>query len=411
MVHPLVPLKSNKSSQSYIMKKFSSLDSPFRSFWQAGYECADHLNRHGDRVNIHKETGPDVLVNEDYSALIPFHLLTVREGICWNEVEKQPGMYDWTEVTERITAAKKHGIQQIWDICHFGYPNDLSPLQPHFAKRFADICRAFAQLWRSLTDDTLIITPINEISFISWLGGEIGQSVPYTRGYGFQVKYELVKAAIAGINAIWDIDPQARILHTEPLVHIFPSDSKPETLEEVERVNDIQFETLDMLAGRKCPELGGDLKYLDMIGLDFYYNNQWVHFGSRIQWEAPKDPRWKPLSELFEFVYERYKRPLVLSETSHLGIGRGEWILEIGEECKKAIDKGVPLWGACLYPIIDRPDWDNLSHYHNSGFWDLEISQGNPPRRILCEHYAKDLLKAQELINTKEHIKIKTSAA
>ncbi|MES2732423.1 MAG: amine oxidase [Bacteroidota bacterium] len=367
----------------------------FRSFWQAGFECADHLNCHGDRVNILKETFHDVLAEEDYARLIPLNLLTVREGICWNTVEKIPGQYDWSEVINRIEAGKEAGIQQIWDICHFGYPDDLSPFQPRFAERFANICRAFAVLWRSLSDETLIVTPINEISFISWLGGEIKQTVPYTQGLGFEVKRALVKACIAGMEAIWEVDPEARFLHTEPLIYVLPGDDQPQTLAEVAAINEDRFQALDMLAGKLHPELGGKPEYLDIIGLDFYYNNQWIHFGSRVQWEAPQDPRWIPLSQLLKQVYDRYNRPLVLAETSHLGIGRGEWVREIGQECQQALAEGVDLWGVCLYPIIDRPDWDNLSHYHNSGLWDVILKPGFPSERVLCEHYAKDLLMAQ----------------
>lgn len=387
-------------SQDSRMKKVSNTNQLFRSFWQAGYECADHLNCHGDRVNILKETYHDVLVEEDYANLLPLNLRTVREGICWNEVEKIPGQYDWKEVTNRILAGQKYGIQQIWDICHFGYPDYLSPLQPRFAERFVDVCRAFAKLWRSLTDEPLMVTPINEISFISWLGGDIKQTVPYTRGMGFEVKYELVKASIVGMKAILEIDPAARFLHTEPLIYLFPGDENQSTIDEVARINEERFQVLDMLAGRLHPELGGSLELLDIVGLDFYYNNQWVHFGSRIQWEEPRDPRWKPVSELVKEVYERYGRPVVISETSHLGIGRGEWILEIGQECQKAIADGVELLGVCMYPIIDRPDWDNLTHYHNSALWELELIPGQPSRRYLCEHYAKDLLTAQQLLQT-----------
>ncbi len=377
------------------MNTISKKQPLFRSFWQAGYECADHLNRHGDRVNILKETFHDVLVEEDYARLIPLNLFTVREGICWNAVEKSPGKYDWTEVTHRIKAGQQYGIQQIWDIFHFGYPDDLSPLHPRFTERFANVCRDFARLWRSLTDETLIVTPVNEISFISWLGGDIKQTVPYTHGLGLEVKKELVRAGIAGMEAIWEVDPQARFLHTEPLIYVFPGDNNPQTLAEVARINEDRFQALDMLAGRLYPELGGKPEYLDIIGLDFYYNNQWVHFGSRIQWEAPQDPRWMPLSQLLKQFYERYDRPLVVSETSHLGIGRGEWIREIGEECQQALEDGIDLLGVCMYPIIDRPDWDNLTHYHNSALWELEMKPGVPSMRILCEHYAKDLLIAQ----------------
>lgn len=370
----------------------------FRSFWQAGYECADHLNGHGDRVNILQETFHDVLVREDYERLLPFNLLTVREGICWNTVEKKPGIYDWSDVVRRIEAGKEYGIQQIWDICHFGYPDDLSPLQPRFVERFANICRAFAQLWRSLTDETLIVTPVNEMSFISWLGGEVGSTVPYTRGLGFDVKRELVKACIAGIEAILSVDPQARFLHTEPLIYVFPGNDNPATLAEVAHINEVRFQALDMLAGKLLPELGGKPSYIDIIGLDFYYNSQWEHHGSRIQWEVPQDPRWIPVGTLLQQVYDRYQRPMVLAETSHLGIGRGEWILEIAQECQKALEAGVDLQGVCMYPIIDRPDWENLSDYHNSGLWDVIVQSGLPSERVLCEHYAKDLLEAQEML-------------
>lgn len=378
------------------MDKFVKTDSLFRSFWQAGFECADHLNCHGDRIDLLEETAHHILADEDYTALKPFNIQTVREGIRWNKVEKKPGVYDWSEVIRRIEAGKRHGIQQSWDMCHFGFPNDLSPLQPQFAERLAALCRAFTNMWYTHTNQSLIVTPINEISFLSWLGGEVKGTLPYTVGQGFELKYELVKAAITAIEAIWDVDPQARIFHTEPLVYILPWSDEPEMVEQARRANEIQFQTLDMLAGRLCPELGGKIEYLDVVGLNYYYDNQWEHQRTRIRWEEPRDPRWKPLSVLLQEVYQRYGRPISISETSHLGVGRGEWIVEIAQECRKAIDMGVDLHGVCLYPIIDRPDWDDLGKYHNSGLWDLEITRGQLPKRILCEQYAKDLLMAQQ---------------
>ena len=368
----------------------------FQSFWQAGFECADHLNVHGDRVDLLEVTGHDVLVEKDYAALRQFNISTVREGIRWNKVEKRPGMYDWSEVSDRIEAGKKLGVQQIWDICHFGFPDDLSPLQPHFAERLASVAESFTDLWHNLTDAPLIITPINEISFLSWLGGERKGTIPYLEGKGWEIKYELVKAAMKVIDAVLKVDPSARILHTEPLVYILPWSDDPQHIKEAARANEIQFQTLDMFAGTLCPELGGGDKYTDIIGLNFYYNNQWEHQRERIRWEEPRDPRWKPLNILLQEVYGRYKKPMCISETSHLGVGRGEWIREIASECRLALEAGVDLNGICLYPVIDRPDWDDLSRYHNSALWDMSIEQGKLPERILCEDYAKDLLIAQK---------------
>jgi hypothetical protein len=49
----------------------------------------------------------------------------------------------------------------------------------------------------------------------------------------------------------------------------------------------------------------------------------------------------------------------------------------------------------CLYPIIDRPDWDFQDNWHHAGLWDAELMPDGPPQRILYKPYADELLKAQ----------------
>jgi hypothetical protein len=85
---------------------------------------------------------------------------------------------------------------------------------------------------------------------------------------------------------------------------------------------------------------------------------------------------------------------MVLSETSHFGAGRGRWISEVAEEVQQARAMGVPMEGICIYPIIDRPDWDDPNHWHNSGLWDLQPGEANRLERVLCEDYAGDLRRA-----------------
>ena len=67
-----------------------SADSPFRSFWWGGYECTDQLNCYGERVDFLPLTGHLQLIDEDYAALAPFNIRTVREGIRWAHIEKTP---------------------------------------------------------------------------------------------------------------------------------------------------------------------------------------------------------------------------------------------------------------------------------------------------------------------------------
>jgi hypothetical protein len=69
----------------------------------------------------------------------------------------------------------------------------------------------------------------------------------------------------------------------------------------------------------------------------------------------------------------------------------------IGRECAKLLRAGLPLWGACLYPIVDRPDWDFPDKWHQAGLWDADLSV-SPPARVLHEPSAMALLEAQALL-------------
>lgn len=377
---------------------------PFSSFWMGGYECSDKLNAFGNRVDFLSLTGHLELLHEDYRSLQPFNIKTVREGIRWSQVEKRPYEYDFSTVSYMMDCAEERGIQQIWDICHFGFPDDLTPLHPYFPRRFAALCRAFVEFYRSKNkSNVLIVTPINEVSFLSWLGGDVRGTSPFCVGQGWEVKYRLMKAYLEGVMAMKEIDPGIRILTTEPLISRVPVfNPTDEQVAEAQKIHDYQFQIFEILAGRMCPELGGRPEFIDLLGFNFYYNNQSVVGTWEIlDWKiSNEDPRWRTLSSLFKEMYDRYSRPIVLSETSHPGIHRPQWIKMIGEECLLSLEMGIPLWGICLYPIVDRPDWDDLNLWHRSGLWDEQGKPGNSPKRLLHRPSAYALSGAQSLIHS-----------
>src|SRR5919107_1181038 len=138
------------------------LHNPFRSFWMAGYECTDQLNAFGKRVDFLTTTGHLPMLEEDYKLLKPYNIQTVREGIRWSFVEKKPYEYDFSTVAAMMEIGQANNIQQVWDICHFGFPEDITPLHPMFAKRFTALCKAFVKFFRSQDSESrLIVTPIN----------------------------------------------------------------------------------------------------------------------------------------------------------------------------------------------------------------------------------------------------------
>jgi UDP-galactopyranose mutase len=54
--------------------------------------------------------------------------------------------------------------------------------------------------------------------------------------------------------------------------------------------------------------------------------------------------------------------------------------------------------GICLYPIIDRPDWEDYNHWHNSGLWDLHRNSNGSLTRVLNPEYAAELRCIQKTV-------------
>jgi beta-glucosidase/6-phospho-beta-glucosidase/beta-galactosidase len=374
----------------------------FSSFFIGGYECSDHINRNGERIDMLQATGHRARVEEDYQILLGTTISTVREGICWSRVESKPGQYDFKDVVKRIIAARKFGLQQIWDICHFGYPDDLSPLHPRFTERFVSLCRAFINVYNEYSSQPLTVIPINEISFLSWHSGEVRGTVPFAINSGFDIKYHLCKAAIAGIKAMKEEDPTCCVMMSEPLVKVHPRPGE-EINELITQKDEEQFQAMDLITGRMCPELGGQTDFPDVVGYNYYHNCQWEYQGEPLLWK-PNDERRISLFELLQIGYHRYNKPIVLTETGHFGEDRAEWLQEISEDCFTAIQNGVDLRGICIYPLIDRPDWDDLSSYCQCGLWDINSIT---KERFLHQPYLQAIMDCQNkfsiAINSNAH--------
>src|SRR5438093_9676832 len=116
----------------------------FPSFFLAGFECATPINRHGVRIDPTVATEHDRRVQEDYAALRRLGIRTVREGARWNLIDRG-GRYDFRSLRPFLEAAQRFEITPIWDLFHYGYPEDLDPFSEGFVRRFADYCHAVAR--------------------------------------------------------------------------------------------------------------------------------------------------------------------------------------------------------------------------------------------------------------------------
>jgi beta-glucosidase/6-phospho-beta-glucosidase/beta-galactosidase len=370
----------------------------FDSFWMGGFEAATHINGAGRRLDMLAATQHDRQVDGDYELLKSVGIRTVRDAVRWHLIERD-GQFDFSSLAPMVVAANRHGMQVMWTLLHYGIPDGLDFFSPEFPGRFARFAAEVGRFIQRQTKRIPVYTPINEISFLSWAAGEVGWFWPFAIGHGRELKAQLVRAAVAACDALWSVDRRARVVHVDPLIHIVAPAMQPELSDVAEHYRHSQFESWDMLAGVRSPELGGHPRYLDVMGVNFYYSNQWEHFGERLRWEdTPRDRRWRPFHRMLAEVYDRYRRPLFVAETSHIGVGRPEWLREISAELWSAHEEGIPLEGVCLFPIIDRMDWNDEHHWHNSGLWDLVRSPDGVLERVLHPEYAEELRRSQALL-------------
>src|SRR5215207_5604671 len=168
------------------------------------------------------------------------------------------GRYDFSLVDPLIEAMNAAKILPIWDLCHYGYPDDLEPFAPEFVDRFARYCRASAEYVTARVRGPHFFTPINEITFWGFCGGEWAWAAPFgkTRDERVKLRRVLCEAAIAGVNAIRSVVPDARMVHVEPLIQVVPPKDRPDLADEAENeMRDDACFAWDVLSGRRHSEL------------------------------------------------------------------------------------------------------------------------------------------------------------
>jgi len=339
----------------------------FQSFLMGGFECSTHRRRRGsERLDLIESTRHDEFAEDDYERLSKMGMRTARDGVRWHLIEREPFVYDFSSLENQVRAMQNTGIQIIWDLFHYGYPDDLDIFSPEFIERFAAFAAATAEYLQSETDGKLFICPVNEISFFSWIAGDAAHFYPFERKRGNELKKQLVKATIKSIDAIRAVAPDARFIQTDPAIHVTTRKRDATSRRRAENYRQAQFEAFDMLCGRLKPELGGAPEYLDIIGLNYYFHNQWFYPNRRKI--ARGHELYRPFNEILVEYQRRYNRPILIAETGIEDDERADWFRYVCEQSQIAVDRGVRLEGVCLYPIVNHPGWDDDRHCHN-GLW------------------------------------------
>ncbi len=315
---------------------------------------------------------------------------TAREGLRWHLIEAKCGQYDFSSAGEILDAADRQGVEIIWDLLHFGWPSDIDIFDRCWVERFSDFTSAFSRWMRNREGSPTFVAPINEISFLSWAGGDKGFLNPFATDLGAELKRQLVRGACQASNVLRTELPGVRLVSPEPVIHIVGDPLRPEDCRQAAEYRLSMFEAWDMLCGRAHPDLGGREENLDIIGVNYYDRNQWWNFGGTI---TRFQPEYRPFSEILKEVHQRYQRPMWISETGTEGEDRPKWLRYISDEVRAAMQAGVPIHGICLYPIVNHPGWDDDRHCLN-GLWDYSGLSGE---REIYDPLAQELVRNKSL--------------
>jgi hypothetical protein len=366
-------LRSTRPSLVEPTARVQQTEPLFDDVFLGGFECSCQKLEDGTRLDLLASSGHERFARQDFARLRAAGMSTARDGVSWIHSEPSPGRFDFSRHRRMLRAADAEQAQVIWDLMHFGWPDHVDVLSTSFPERMGRYARAFAEHLASESDALPIVAPINEISYLSWAGGDVRCMNPFAVARGDEMKAQLVLASIHAMEAIWDVLPHARFLQPEPLINIVPSPELPKTWRRVECDNLYQYQAWDMLCGRVWPALGGAPKYLDIIGVNYYPDNQYLLDGTTIH---RGDARYRPFSSMLEETWTRYGRPLLVAETGCEGDARASWLRYMVDECRTGLRAGCELHGIVLYPILDHPGWVDERHCEN-GLWGYADSNGN----------------------------------
>jgi hypothetical protein len=277
---------------------------------------------------------------------------TAREALRWHLIEPAQGRFDWSSVLPIIRAAREADVEVIWDICHWGVPDDVEVMADDFPRRLAGFARAAIRMLRSEGAAVGGWVPVNEMSFWAWAGGDKGHFEPWLEGRGPDVKRQLFRAHLAVLEELRRAGAREPVVVAEPLIWVIPPSADPAMIRNAAEHNESASEVVDLL-------LAEDRDAIDVVGLNYYPHNQWEWEGARV---GPADPRFRRLNLLLRDASVRFNKPLMLAETGAEEPEGDAWLDYVAREVDLAHLSGVLLEGVCVYPIMDYLGWDNDRH-------------------------------------------------
>lgn len=354
----------------------------------------------------------------------------LRYTLPWYKLNPEPNHFDWDWADRVMARAAQLDLELIVNPIHFGTPSWLensfgNPDFPQYAAEY------FSQIARRYGRQIKFYTPHNEPLISALFSGDFGHWPPYWKGLNNYVKLveNICRQIILSTEAVRAELPEAVMVHVEAGEYYATHHSEKWLQEDVWLRNERRFLCYDLISGRVGPEHSltnwlnqqgmseTSMRWfqeraieLDVVGVDFYphgeawldlVDNQIVQnrdhgynivqaFASSRDSAQVRERVGLPisLSGLLRQYYERYKRPVMLTETDYCGLNEHKSLyLEYSvQEIRRLRAEGVPVVGYTWWPALDHLNWDKAlkerGHIHPVGLWRLEPQYDGTLKRI-----------------------------
>ncbi len=165
----------------------------FRSFFQGGFECSTHRERDGTPARRYAITAHDIKALEDYRMLADLGIRTIRDGLRWHLIDGgRAHPFDWTSFKPMLEAAEEAGVEVLWDLLHFGWPDHIDVFSARFPQT---LCRILGGGGRRIDQDgdrpPARPSRRSTRSPSLWGGGDHALFNPMTKGRGDELKRQL----------------------------------------------------------------------------------------------------------------------------------------------------------------------------------------------------------------------------
>jgi beta-glucosidase/6-phospho-beta-glucosidase/beta-galactosidase len=329
------------------------------------YELTQHYHYWRDDLRLARETGAT----------------TIRYGIPWYRIEPEPGRFAWRWLDAVVDRIEELGLEPILDLVHYGTPLwlDNQFANHDYPRRVAAYAAAVADRYRGRVQ---AYTPLNEPLVNVAFCGESGVWPPHLTGDDGYV--QILRAIARGIVETQRAIGEATFVHVEAVVGFVGAvDEHRERIEFLER-RALLVE--DLLTGRVdddhplAPYLRAngfrddDFAWFaentappDVMGVNYYPHLSTAELvaGQAIAPMGPVTPQPKEtgglagLEQSLRLFWERYGRPVFLTETSMVGEAerRVRWLDESVELLFRLRDEGVDVVGYTWWPLFHFVDW------------------------------------------------------